>query len=408
MGNRIHLARRLWAGILLLLLAHPLVGAPQEEKEVIRIGVLHSAAGTMAISESVLRDTILMLIKDQNARGGVLGRKLEPVVYDPRSNSGLYAQQARRMIEQDGVEVIFGCWTSASRKAVLPIVEELEGLLFYPVQYEGEESSASIIYTGATPNQQAIPAVDFLREQGIERWILAGTDYIYPRTANRILVKYLSSVGVAEDDILLHYTPFGFADWGQPIERFSRFAAAGKKTAVISTINGDSNLEFYRKLAARSITADQMPVMAFSVGEQELALLDPAYLVGHYATWGYFMSVDSPANNEFIARWRRYTGDRKAVTNDPMEAHLLGFRLWVRAVELAGTVEPKLVRQALIGLEEENLGGVKVRVRDNNHIDKQALIGRITADGMFIRVKASPAIVAKPWLDFDRSPVTIQ
>ena len=408
MWNRSLLARRLWAGILLLLLVHPLVGLAQEDQDVIRIGVLHSAAGTMAISETALRDTMLMLIEDQNARGGVLGRKLEPVIFDPRSNSGLYAQQARRMIEQDDVAAIFGCWTSASRKAVLPIVEELDGLLFYPVQYEGEESSSSIIYTGATPNQQAIPAVDFLREQEIERWILAGTDYVYPRTANRILVEYLTSLGVAEDDILLHYTPFGFADWAQPIERFSRFAAAGKKTAIISTINGDSSLQFYGKLAASGITADQLPVMAFSVGEQELALLDSEYLAGHYATWGYFMSVDSPVNNEFIARWRRYTGNPKAVTNDPMEAHLLGFKLWVQAVELAGTVEPKLVRQALIGLEEKNLGGVKVQIRDNNHIDKQALIGKITADGMFIQVKASPAIVAKPWLDFDRSPATIQ
>ena len=405
---KIRLTKVAWLVPFVLLSVGPLDGLAAEPQDTIRVGILHSTTGTMAISEGVLRDTVLMLIEEQNARGGLLGRQLEPVIYDPRSNWGLYAQQARRMIEQDGVAAIFGCWTSASRKAVLPIVEELDSLLFYPVQYEGEESSTSIIYTGATPNQQAIPAVDYLRQQGVERWILAGTDYVYPRTTNRILVGYLTSLGVAEDDILLHYTPFGFADWTQPIERFSRFASAGKKTAVISTINGDSNLEFYAKLAARGITADQMPVMAFSVGEQELASLDPVYLAGHYATWGYFMSIDSPANKDFTSRWRRHTGNRKAVTNDPMEAHLLGFKLWVRAVELAGTVEPKLVRQKLVGLEEENLGGVKVRVRDNNHIDKQALIGRITADGTFIQVKASSAIVAKPWLEFDRSPATTQ
>lgn len=361
----------------------------------IRVGILHSSTGTMAISETALRDTMLMLIEEQNARGGLLGRPLEPVHYDPRSNWQLYAQQARRLLTLDKVAAIFGCWTSASRKAVLPVVEDLDGLLFYPVQYEGQESSDNIIYTGATPNQQAIPAVDYLREvRGVERWILAGTDYIYPRTTNRILAAYLASHGVAREDILLHYTPFGFQDWSEPVSRFTRYAFQGKKTAIVSTVNGDANVGLYSELQVQGVSASDLPVMAFSVGEQELSAMDAAGLQGHLAAWNYFMSLDSAQNKHFIEQWRRYTNDPHAVTNDPMEAHLVAFRLWVRAVEVAGTVDVAAVRQAITGLQVKNLSGSMVRVHENNHIDKPAMVAEIVEDGKLQIIWNSHGLIA--------------
>ncbi len=385
--------------VLLLLVLWTLTAQSQDN---IRIGVLHSASGTMAISETVLRDTMLMLIEEQNARGGVLGRQLEPVLYDPRSNWQLYAQQARRMIELDKVAVIFGCWTSVSRKAVLPIVEKSDGLLFYPVQYEGQESSKNIIYTGATPNQQALPAVDYLREsRGIKRWILVGTDYVYPRTTNRILAAYLASLGVAGEDILLHYSPFGFQDWHEPVARFRRYASEGKKTAIVSTVNGDANIGFYRELQSQGVSASELPVVAFSVGEQELAAMESSGLEGHLAAWNYFMAVDTPANKEFIAQWRRYTGDRHAVTNDPMEAHLLGFRLWVQAVEAAGTAQAAAVRNTITGMQTQSLGGAVVTVWGNNHIDKPAMVAEIVAGGKLRPIWKSPApIPPQPWSNY--------
>lgn len=389
-----------------LFVALLLIVCPAQSGEAVRVGILHSSSGTMAISETALRDTMLMLIEQQNARGGVLGRPLEAVVYNPDSNWQLYAQHARQMIELDQVAVIFGCWTSASRKAVLPVVEEQDSLLFYPVQYEGQESSKNIVYVGATPNQQALPAIDYLREhRGIERWILAGTDYVYPRTTNRILAAYLADLGVPKEDVLLHYSPFGYQDWREPVARFRRFAAAGGKTAIVSTLNGDANIGFYRALQAQGVAASELPVLAFSVGEQELSGIDSVGLEGHLAAWNYFMRLDTPANKAFIEGWREYTGLADAVTNDPMEAHLLGFSLWVQAVEAAGTVEAPAVREALLGMQVWSLGGAELTVRDNNHMDKQAIVAEITADGGLSPIWKSPGVISPlPWSPYLATP----
>src|ERR1700752_3096159 len=261
-----------------------LVSAAHASGDTIKVGILHSLSGTMAISESVLKDTVLMLIEDQNKKGGLLGRKLEPVIVDPASDWNMFAEKARDLLTKEKVAVVFGCWTSASRKSVLPIFEQLNGLLFYPVQYEGEESSRNIFYTGAAPNQQAIPAIRYLmsKEAGeVRRWVLLGTDYVYPRTTNRILSAYLAAQGVSPDDIMTIYTPFGYSDWKEIVERIKAFGSEGKKTAVISTINGDANTYFYKELAAQHVDANTIPVMAFSVGERELFGVNIAPLVGH-------------------------------------------------------------------------------------------------------------------------------
>ena len=302
--------------------------------DTIKVGVLHSLSGTMAISETTLKDTMEMLIKEQNAAGGLLGKKLEAVVVDPASNWPLFAEKARELVEKNDVDAIFGCWTSVSRKSVLPVVEELNTVLFYPVQYEGEESSKNVFYTGAAPNQQAVPAVDYLmNELGVERWVLAGTDYVYPRTTNKILEAYLKDKGVAEADIMINYTPFGHSDWQSIVADIKKFGAAGKKTAVVSTINGDANVPFYKELGNQGISAEDIPVVAFSVGEEELSGIDTKPLVGHLAAWNYFMSVDNEANDSFIESWHAFIGDEKRVTNDPMEAHYIGFKMWVEAVK---------------------------------------------------------------------------
>ncbi|MEJ2399486.1 MAG: ABC transporter substrate-binding protein, partial [Gammaproteobacteria bacterium] len=305
-----------------------------QAKGVIKVGVLHSLSGTMAISESTLKDTVLMLIKQQNAKGGVLGKKLVPVVVDPASNWPLFAEKAKELLEKDKVAVVFGCWTSVSRKSVLPVFEHDNGLLFYPVQFEGEESSKNVYYTGAAPNNQAIPAGDYLMNQvHVKRWVLAGTDYVYPRTTNKILEAYLKSKGVKSSDIMINYTPFGYSDWQSIVSDIKKFGSAGKKTAVISTINGDANVPFYKELANQGIKASDIPVMAFSVGEQELSGMDTKNLVGHLAAWNYFESVDTPANEKFVKEWQAYKKNPNAVTNDPMEATYIGFHMWVKAVE---------------------------------------------------------------------------
>ena len=334
----------------LALLVSVTASAVLAAEEPIRVGVLHSLSGTMAISETTLKDTVLMLIERQNANGGLLGRQLEPVVVDPASNWPLFAEKARELLEKDKVDVVFGCWTSVSRKSVLPVFEELNGLLFYPVQYEGEESSKNVFYTGAAPNQQAIPAVDYMRSQGIERWVLAGTDYVYPRTTNKILEAYLKQSGVSDDDIMISYTPFGHSDWQSIVARIRQFGSEGKKTAVISTINGDANVPFYKELANQGIEARDIPVIAFSVGEEELSGIDTGPLVGHLAAWNYFMSVETDANFDFIDEWLAFIGDDDRVTNDPMEAHYIGFNLWAKAVEKAGSTDPSAVQDAIIGL----------------------------------------------------------
>ena len=374
----------------------------QEGDEPIRVGVLHSLSGTMAISETTLKDTVLMLVEQQNAEGGLLGRRLEAVVVDPASNWPLFAEKARELLEKEKVAAVFGCWTSVSRKSVLPVFEELDGLLFYPVQYEGEESSRSVFYTGAAPNQQAIPAVDYLvNEFGTERWVLAGTDYVYPRTTNRILEAYLKARGVAEEDIMVRYTPFGHSDWQSIVAEIRKFGSAGKRTAVVSTVNGDANVPFYRELANQGVSAEDLPVIAFSVGEEELSGIDTGPLVGHLAAWNYFMSVESEANDEFIETWLSFIGDESRVTNDPMEAHYIGFTMWVEAVKKAGTTDPAAVRDAIIGVSVPNLSGGIATMMPNHHITKPVLIGEIRDDGQFDVVWETPGtVVGDAWSDF--------
>ena len=378
------------------------IGATQVSADTIKIGVLHSLSGTMAISETTLKDTMLMLIEDQNKKGGVLGKKLEAVVVDPASNWPLFAEKARGLIEKDKVDVIFGCWTSVSRKSVLPVIEELNSVFFYPVQYEGEESSKNVFYTGAAPNQQAIPAVDYLmNEIGVERWVLAGTDYVYPRTTNKILKAYLTAKGVSESDIMINYTPFGHSDWQTIVSDIKKFGSAGKQTAVVSTINGDANVPFYKELGNQGLSASDIPVVAFSVGEEELSGLDTGPLVGHLAAWNYFMSADAEENEVFIKKWKKFIKDKKRVTNDPMEAHYIGFNMWVKAVEKAGTTEPEAVQDALIGVTTPNLTGGVSAMMPNHHITKPVLIGEIQADGQFDIVSSTDGLVAgDAWSDY--------
>lgn len=370
-------------------------------EDTIKIGVLHSLSGTMAISETTLKDTVQMLVDEQNKKGGVLGKKIETVVVDPASNWPLFAEKARELISKDKVSAIFGCWTSVSRKSVLPVVEELNGILFYPVQYEGEESSKNVFYTGAAPNQQAIPAVDYLLKQGVKRWALVGTDYVYPRTANKILEAYLKSKDFKDEDIMISYTPFGHSDWQSIVSDIKKFGTAGKKTAVVSTINGDANVPFYKELSNQGISAKDIPVVAFSVGEEELSGIDTKPLVGHLAAWNYFESVDSDANDDFIEEWHKYTGDEKRVTNDPMEATYIGFNMWVKAVEKAGTTESNAVQDALIGVTVPNLSGSYATMMPNHHITKPVLIGEIQEDGQFQVVDETPTtVVADEWSDY--------
>ncbi len=370
--------------------------------DTIRVGVLHSLSGTMAISETTLKDTVLMMVEEQNKAGGLLGKKLEAVVVDPASNWPLFAEKARELLEKEKVDVVFGCWTSVSRKSVLPVFEELNGLLFYPVQYEGEESSRNIFYTGAAPNQQAIPAVDYLmNDLSVKRWVLAGTDYVYPRTTNKILEAYLKAKGVAAEDILINYTPFGHADWQSIVADVRKFGSAGKKTAVVSTINGDANVPFYKELANQGIKATDIPVVAFSVGEEELSGLDTKPLVGHLAAWNYFQSVETPENAAFIKRWKSFIKDDKRVTNDPMEAHYIGFKMWVKAVEKVGTTDPTKVGEALIGVTVPNLTGGFATMFQNHHLSKPVLIGEIQEDGQFAIVWETPdVVIGDAWSNF--------
>jgi urea transport system substrate-binding protein len=381
--------------------ALPMVPAIAQD-DTIKVGILHSLSGTMAISETTLKDTMLFLIEQQNAKGGVLGKQLEPVVVDIASDWPLAAELARQLIEVDDVDAVFGCWTSVCRKSVLPVFEELNSLLFYPVQYEGEESQRNVFYTGASPNQQAIPAVDYLAdEEGVERWVLAGTDYVYPQTTNKILEQYLLDKGVAKEDILINYTPFGHSDWQTIVSDIKAFGSTGKKTAVVSTINGDANVPFYRELGNQGIKAEDIPVVAFSVGEEELSGFDTTPLVGHLAAWNYFMSVETPENEAFIADWQKFIGSTDRVTNDPMEAHLIGFNLWVAAVEKAGTIDADAVIDSIVGLETPNLTGGIAKMLPNHHVTKPVLIGEIQDDGQFFVVWETEDLVpGDAWSDF--------
>ena len=378
--------------------------------ETIKVGILHSLSGTMAISETSLKDVALMAIEEINAKGGVLGKKLEPVVVDPASNWPLFAEKARELIEKQKVAVTFGCWTSVSRKSVLPVFEELNGLLFYPVQYEGEESSYNVFYTGAAPNQQAIPAVEYLMSEdggGAKRFVLLGTDYVYPRTTNKILNYFLKSKGINKKDIMEAYTPFGHSDYQTIVADIKKFAA-GKPTAVISTINGDSNVPFYKELANQGLKAEDIPVVAFSVGEEELRGIDTKPLVGHLAAWNYFMSIENSENKAFIKKWNSYVkknklpGGIKRVTNDPMEATYIGIKMWAQAAEQAGTTNVDAVRQAIGGQTVKSPSGFEITMdAKNHHLHKPVVIGEIQEDGQFEVVwKTKGPIRAEAWSPF--------
>jgi urea transport system substrate-binding protein len=361
------------------------IPAARADEETIKVGILHSLSGTMAISEAVLKDTVLMSIEDQNRKGGLLGRKLEPIIVDPASDWDMFAEKARELLTKEKVAAVFGCWTSASRKAVLPIFEQLNGLLFYPVQYEGEESSRNVFYTGAAPNQQAIPAVRYLmgKEGGeVRRWVLLGTDYVYPRTTNRILSAYLTAQGVSPDDIMTIYTPFGHSQWREIVEKIKAFGSEGKKTAVISTINGDANTYFYDELAAQHVDASEIPVMAFSVGEREL-LSVRVVPVGHLAAWNYFHTINSPENEVFVKMWADFNEQKDKITNDPMEATFIGFRMWAQAVVQAGTTDVDAVRQAMYGQRVKAPSGFEVVMNTNHLLSKPVMIGRVNSSRTF-------------------------
>ena len=385
-------------------LATPAIHGASAQAAPIKVGVLHSLSGTMAISETALRDTVLMMVEGINSRGGLLGRRVEAVVVDPASNWPLFAEKARELLQVAKVDVTFGCWTSVSRKSVLPVFEELNGLLFYPVQYEGEEQSKNVFYTGAAPNQQAIPAVEYLmsKDGGEARRIaLLGTDYVYPRTTNRILRAFLNSKGIADADIMEEYTPFGHSDWQGIVARVKRFAGEGKRTAIVSTINGDANIPFYRELGNQGIKAEDIPSVAFSVGEEELAGIDTKPLVGHLAAWNYFMSVNSPANTEFKAQWQAFIKNPRRVTNDPMEATLVGFKMWAQAVAKAGTTAVDPVREAMYGQKVDAPCGYTLEMHRNHHLSKPVMIGEVMENGQFNIVWKTPGpIVAENWSPF--------
>jgi urea transport system substrate-binding protein len=377
--------------------------------DTIKVGILHSLSGTMAISETVLKDTALMTIAEINAKGGVLGKQLEPVVVDPASNWPLFAEKARQLLTQDKVAVTFGCWTSVSRKSVLPVYEELNGLLFYPVQYEGEELSKNVFYTGAAPNQQAIPAVEYLMSKdggAAKRFVLLGTDYVYPRTTNKILRSFLHSKGIADADIMEEYTPFGHSDYQSIIAKIKKFSSEGKKTAVVSTINGDSNVPFYKELGNQGLKATDVPVVAFSVGEEELRGVDTKPLVGNLAAWNYFMSIKNPTNTAFIKEWSEYAKKNnipghkdKPLTNDPMEATYIGIHMWAQAVEKAKSTDTDKVIAAMAGQTFKAPGGFLLTMdAKNHHLHKPVFIGEIKADGQFNVVWKTPGpIKAQPW-----------
>jgi len=346
-----------------------------------------------------------------NAKGGLLGKKLEAVVVDPASNWPLFAEKARQLIAQDKVAVTFGCWTSVSRKSVLPVFEELNSLLFYPVQYAGEELSKNVFYTGAAPNQQAIPAVEYLMSKdggAAKRFVLLGTDYVYPRTTNKILRAFLKAKGVGDADIMEEYTPFGHADYQSIIAKIKKFASEGKKTAVVSTINGDSNVPFYKELGNQGLKATDVPVVAFSVGEEELRGVDTKPLVGHLAAWNYFMSLKNPANDAWKKEWAAYSkkmklaGAAKPLTNDPMEAAWIGIHMWKQAVEKAKTTDVDKVIAAMAGQTFKAPSGIVSKMDEkNHHLWKSVFIGEVQANGQFNVVwKTKGPVKAEPWSPF--------
>jgi urea transport system substrate-binding protein len=379
-------------------------------EDTIKVGILHSLSGTMAISETALKDVALMTIEEINAAGGVMGKKLEPVIVDPASNWPLFAEKARGLISQDKVSVVFGCWTSVSRKSVLPVFKELNSLLFYPVQYEGQELEKNVFYTGAAPNQQAIPAVEYLMSPdggSAKRWVLLGTDYVYPRTTNKILRAFLLSKGVKESDIMETYTPFGHSDYQTIVANIKAFSQGGK-TAVVSTINGDSNVPFYKELGNAGLKATDVPVVAFSVGEEELRGIDTKPLVGQMAAWNYFESLKNPVNEKFVAKYKAYAKAKNlpnyqtAVTNDPMEATYVGMYMWKQAVEKAKSTDTDKVIAAMGGQEFAAPDGYTIKMDEtNHHLWKPVYIGEVKADGQFNVVwKTKGPVRAEPWSPF--------
>jgi len=392
---------RLCAAAAVLLLS---ASATARAEDTIKIGILHSLSGTMAISETILKDQMLMQVAELNAHGGLLGKKVEPVVVDPASDWPLFAEKARELLTKDKVAAVFGCWTSVSRKSVLPVFEELNGLLYYPLEYEGEEASYNVFYGGSVPSNKAVPAVEYLMSAeggSVKRWVLEGTDYVYPRTSNKIIRAVLHAKGVSDADIKENYTPFGFSDWQTEVAAIRQFASSGKKTAVISTINGDANVPFYKELANQGVKASDIPVIGFSVGEEELAGIDTKNLVGHLAGWAYFQSVKTPENEAFIKKWRDYTKDPKRVTNDPMEAEYILFHMWVHAVQQAGTTDVDAVRQAMIGQKFKAPSGFVETMQANHHLTKPVMIGEIRPDGQFnVVYKSKGALPPQPWSTF--------
>jgi len=382
-------------------LALMMVSSCTTSVEPVEVGILHSLTGTMAISETSLRDVVQMAIDEINATGGVLGRPVETVVVDPASNWDLFAEKARELLVENEVAAVFGCWTSVSRKSVLPVFESFNGLLFYPVQYEGEEQSPNIFYTGATPNQQLIPAAQYLMSpEGGEKkkFYLLGTDYVFPRTANKILKAFLLSEGVSEEDIVEEYTPFSHADYQTIVGKIKDFSQSGN-AAVLSTINGDSNVPFYKEFANQGLTASDVPIMAFSVAEDELRSMETEHLVGHLAAWNYFQSIDNPTNNAFVESFKNYAeaeglpGGRSRVTDDPIEAAYFGVYVWKAAVEKANSFEVDAVRDAVLGLEFDAPGGKKMMHAENHHTYKPVYIGEILADGQFDVISESSGLV---------------
>ncbi len=370
-------------------------------EDTVKIGILHSLSGTMAISETSLRDVVLMAVDEINSSGGVMGKKIEPVVVDPASNWDLFAEKAKELIVKEKCAVTFGCWTSVSRKSVLPVFESNNALLFYPVQYEGEEQSLNVFYTAASPNQQLVPAAEYMMSEeggGYKKFYLLGTDYVFPRTANKVLKAFLKSKGVPDENIMEEYTPFHHQDYQTIVGKVKKFAAGGK-ACILSTINGDSNVPFYKEFANQGLTSADCPIMAFSVAEDELRAMDVPPLVGHLACWNYYMSIDTPENKKFVGDFKMFCkkmnlpGGSERVTDDPIEAAYYGVYVWKKAVEKAGSFDVDKVRAAVYGMEFDAPGGKKKMDEKNQHTLKPVLIGEIKKDGQFKIVWKTPGLV---------------
>jgi len=401
------------------LAALAIVHNPLKAEETVKVGVLHSLTGTMAISETSLRDVLLFTFDEINAKGGVLGKKIEPVVVDGASNWPLFAEKAKQLLDQDKVSATFGCWTSVSRKSVLPVFEEKKGLLFYPVQYEGEEMSPNIFYTAEAVNQQATPAIDYMLEEGKKKFYLIGSDYVYPQTTNLILLEYLLSKGVPLENIgggftkdasgkiisAGKYTPFGHTDYQQIISEIKQFAASGD-ACIINTLNGDTNVPFFKEYAAAGLTAESCPVVSFSVSEDEFRGLPASQLVGQLGCWTYFQSIKSPENAKFIKDFKAWLAKSDVpgivkegrVTCSPMVLSYNGVYLWKAAIEKAGTFEVEKVMEALKSGISFNGPGGKVTSQKNHHLTKNVFIGETRTDGQFKILKEYKDVVGEPFL----------